>query len=82
MKAESTQYLIDNNYVYEAHKVGCYNHLSEEQAQTFLAIAQEIQPGIQFQIIGCQSCVNELVKFVYTESERKGKAVRMKFDIK
>jgi len=77
MKAESKQYLQDNIYILDALKQDVKKHLSDNQADKFLAIAREIKPGINFQVRECQDCIDSLVLFVFRAFERSEK--RMTF---
>jgi hypothetical protein len=79
MKQSDINFLNDNRSIWDAQKVGSFKHLSEATVERLNSIAKSINPEVTFQLRECQSCINELVKFVYSEFERKGKAVRMKF---
>ena len=75
---ESKEYLTENIYIWESAKGGVPKHLDDPQARRLLKIAQEIKPGITFQIRECQECINELVKFVFTAYERDLAAIKQK----
>jgi hypothetical protein len=79
MKQLDINFLNDNRSIWDAQKVGSFKHLPDATVQRLNSIAKSINPEVTFQLKECQSCINELVKFVYSDFDRKGKAVRMKF---
>jgi hypothetical protein len=52
-------------YLYERVKIGIDAHASDIEIEKFIALAKEINPELDWAVRGCQSCVNELVRFVF-----------------
>ena len=59
------QFLEQNNFLNERLSAGIDVHPSDSDLKEFQNLAKEIEPDRYFTIYGCQSCVNDLVKFVY-----------------
>jgi len=52
-------------YLYDRVKVGIDAHPSDIELAKFVELAKEINPELPWAVKGCQSCVNELVRFVF-----------------
>lgn len=53
------------NYLYERVQIGIDAHASEIEIEQLIKAANDINPELQWAVKGCQSCVNELVRFVF-----------------
>lgn len=52
-------------YLYDRVKIGIDAHPSDIELDQFISLANEINPELSWAVRGCQSCVNELVRFVF-----------------
>lgn len=52
-------------YLYDRVKVGIDAHPSDIELAKFVELAKEINAELAWAVKGCQSCVNELVRFVF-----------------
>jgi hypothetical protein len=52
-------------YLYDRVKVGIDAHPSDIELEKFVELAKEINSELDWAVRGCQSCVNELVRFVF-----------------
>jgi hypothetical protein len=52
-------------YLYDRVKLGIDAHPSDVELEQFKSLANNINPELQWAVKGCQSCVNELVRFVF-----------------
>ena len=59
------EFLTVRNFMYERVKSGIDVHLSDSDAKAFQKLAKEIDSQRHFTIYECQSCINDLVKFVF-----------------
>lgn len=57
--------MIELKYLYDRVKIGIDAHPSDIELEKFVALANEINPELNWTTKGCQSCVNELVRFVF-----------------
>ncbi len=59
------QFLSDRFFLKERLDKGIDIHIPDEDARTFQKLAKQIDKERHFTIYGCQSCINDLVKFVF-----------------
>ena len=59
------QFLLDNQFLKERIDAGIEIHPSDSDLKEFQRLAKEIDKERHFTIYGCQSCVQDLVRFVY-----------------
>lgn len=59
------QFLEDRQFLAERLAVGIDVHPADDEAKEFQRLAKLIDPERYFTVYGCQSCINELVKFVF-----------------
>jgi hypothetical protein len=52
-------------YLYDRVKIGIDAHPSDIELEQLVLLANEINPELPWVVKGCQSCVNELVRFVF-----------------
>lgn len=57
--------MTDLQYLYDRVKLGIDAHASEIEIQQLINEANLINPELQWVVKGCQSCVNELIRFVF-----------------
>lgn len=58
-------------YLYDRVKIGIDAHPSDIELDQFVSLANEINPELSWTVKGCQSCVNELVRFVFENQKVK-----------
>ena len=59
------QFLEDRQFMADRLAAGVDVHPSDDEAKEFQRLAKLIDPDRYFTLYGCQSCINELVKFVF-----------------
>jgi hypothetical protein len=64
-KSEFNDFLEANKFLIERIDLDIDIYPGDEDLKTFQKIAKTIDADRYFTIYGCQSCVRELVKFVY-----------------
>jgi len=77
----SIEWLQSNINIWERHRVGNFKHINREEAKRFQSIAKEIDQDRYFSIYSCDKCIQELVRFVFTNYEKKlenGKSIEDK----
>lgn len=52
-------------YLYERVQAGVDVHPSELELLEMEELVKEIDPNVEFSWRGCQSCVNDMVKFLF-----------------
>jgi hypothetical protein len=60
-------------YLYDRVQLGIDVHPSDAELDQLVLLANEINSELQWTVKGCQSCVNELVKFVFENQKVKTK---------
>jgi hypothetical protein len=70
MKEKSKEWLHANIDIWERQKQGNHKHLNDTEAKTLQAIAKEIHPERHFTIYSCSDCLQNLIKFVFTNLEK------------
>lgn len=58
-------------YLYDRVKIGIDAHASDAELEQLTSLANEINPELAWAVRGCQSCVNELVRFVFENQKVK-----------
>lgn len=58
-------------YLYDRVKIGIDAHASDTEIQQLTSLANKINPELSWAVRGCQSCVNELVRFVFENKKVK-----------
>jgi hypothetical protein len=58
-------FLQSQSFLFDRVKAGIDIYPNDNELQKFAAIAKEINPSMDFQIKGCQECVQSLISFVY-----------------
>jgi hypothetical protein len=53
------------NYLYDRVKLGIDAHASDLEIEQLISEANLINPELPWAVKGCQSCVNELVRYVF-----------------
>lgn len=59
------EFLEERHNLYALVKEGIDVHPSKEEIEQFELLAKQIDPDRNFPWRGCQSCVNDLVKYVF-----------------
>jgi hypothetical protein len=73
------QWLQANYNIWERHRVGNFKHIDREEAKRFQSIAKEIDDDRYFSIYSCDKCIQELVRFVFTQYDKEnGKSIEVK----
>ena len=63
------KFLEQNKFLKDRLDKGIDVHPSDAELKEFQKQAKEIDPVRHFTIYGCQSCVNDLVRFVYNNQK-------------
>ena len=66
---DNTQFLNTQRFLYERILQGIEVHPSDAELKEFQRIAKTIDNERYFTIYGCQSCIQELIKFVYENTK-------------
>jgi hypothetical protein len=72
-KSEFNDFLEANKFLKERIDLDIDIYPGDEDLKTFQKIAKTIDAERYFTIYGCQSCVRDLIKFVYEKVESNGK---------
>ena len=73
-KSEFNDFLEANKFLNERINLDIDIYPGDDDLKTFQKIAKTIDADRYFTIYGCQSCVRELVKFVYDNQNNNAKA--------
>jgi len=73
-KFDYTEFLEANKFLIERIDLDIDIYPGDDDLKTFQKIAKTIDAERYFTIYGCQSCIRELVKFVYDNQNNNAKA--------
>jgi hypothetical protein len=63
---QSIEWLTANKNIWERQKIGNHKYLDDSEKKQLQAIAKEIDPDRYFTLYGCDGCIHDLIKFVFT----------------
>jgi len=63
-------FLNDNSFLFDRINAGIDIHPSDNVLKEFQTIAKKIDSERYFTVYGCQSCIQELVSFVYKNQDK------------
>jgi hypothetical protein len=80
MISDNNKQWIQANYnIWERHRVGNFKYIDREEAKRFQSIAKEIDDDRYFSIYSCDKCIQELVRFVFTQYDKEnGQSIEVK----
>ena len=73
-----SKFLNERKHIYEKLKAGVEHHASDAELSEFKTLADKISPNNKFEYIGCFSCAQHLMKFVFDNQEKLNKKTNEK----
>lgn len=65
-----SKFLNERKHIYEKLKDGVEHHASDAELAEFKTLADKISPNNKIDYIGCFSCAQHLMKFVFDNADR------------
>ena len=65
------EFIEANRFLKERVDMGIDIYPSDLELQTFKEIAEGYEPSLVWTLKGCQDCVKELIRFVYTRFDKE-----------
>jgi len=65
-----SKFLNERKHIYEKLKAGVEHHASDAELSEFKTLADKISPNNKIDYIGCFSCAQHMMKFVFENQSK------------